>query len=178
MDHFSITHTCRGHFLVPHWNTIVKSRRDPQRTAGDTPKYVLLRSVAQHVVLMGRFDISRAPSVIVASLAWGELLHGWFMHLLNCAELVEGSYVIVAWGLRHFLFKMTYSSLSVLWAHFIAAQPLAGAAPGLCCHYDIISTQEVCSFLAHHKQRSAVLEEWHHGIKFSDSSHTYFLYYF
>ncbi len=147
MDHFSISHTCRGHLLVPHCNTIVKSRRELQPTAGDTPKYVLHRSVVQHMVLMGRCDISRAPSVIVDSLAGGELLHGWFMHLLNCAELVEGSYVIVAWGLRHFLFKMTYSSLSVLWARFIAAQPLAEAAPGLDCHYDIISTQEVRSFL-------------------------------
>ncbi len=42
----------------------------------------------------------------------------WFMHLLNCAELVEGSYVIVARGLRHFLFKRTYSSLSVLLGPF------------------------------------------------------------
>ncbi len=153
MDHFSISHTCRGHLLVPHCNTIVKSRRELQPTAGDTPKYVLHRSVVQHMVLMGRCDISRAPSVIVDSLAGGELLHGWFMHLLNCAELVEGSYVIVAWGLRHFLFKMTYSSLSVLWARFIAAQPLAEAAPGLDCHYDIISTQEVCSFLTRHIHR-------------------------
>ncbi len=81
---------------------------------------------------------------------WRWTFARWFMHLLNCAELVEGSYVIVARGLRHFLFKMTYSSLSVLWARFIAAQPLADAAPGLDCHYDIISTQEVCSFLTQH----------------------------